>query len=72
MGLIIGAAFSSLVNSLVVDIMLPPFSLLSSNSKNLVSHFFILRHGETVDAAYNTIEQAAADGTSCLVFNLLM
>lgn len=69
LGLIIGAAFSSLVNSLVSDIILPPISLLSSNSRNLQSHFFILRKGETPDAIYNTIEQAAADGkiTNCLV-----
>lgn len=62
LGLIIGAAFSNVVTSLVSDIMLPPLSLLSSNSKNLESHFIILRMGETPDAIYNTIEQAAADG----------
>ena len=62
MGLIIGAAFSNVVTSLVSDIILPPLSLLLSNSRNLQSHFFILRRGETPDAIYNTIEQAAADG----------
>jgi large conductance mechanosensitive channel len=62
LGLIIGAAFSNVVTSLVSDIMLPPLSLLSSNSKNLESRFIILRMGETPDATYNTIEQAAADG----------
>ncbi len=62
LGLIIGGAFSNVVTSLVSDIILPPLSLLSSNSRNLESHFFILRKGETPDAIYNTIEQAAADG----------
>lgn len=62
LGLIIGAAFSNVVTSLVSDIILPPLSLLLSNSRNLQSHFFILRGGETPDAIYNTIEQAAADG----------
>jgi hypothetical protein len=64
LGLIIGAAFSNVVTSLVSDIILPPISLLSSNSRNLESHFFVLRQGETEDAIYNTLEQAAADGTS--------
>jgi len=62
LGLIIGAGFSNVVTSLVSDIILPPISLLLSNSRNLESHFFILRKGETPDAIYNTIEQAAADG----------
>ena len=62
MGLIIGAAFSNVVTSLVSDIILPPISLLSANSRNLESHFFVLRQGETKDAIYNTLDQAAADG----------
>src|SRR5271170_7680600 len=62
LGLIIGAAFSNVVTSLVSDIILPPISLVSSNSRNLESHFFVLRQGETEDAIYNTLEQAAADG----------
>jgi hypothetical protein len=62
LGLIIGAGFSNVVTSLVSDIILPPISLLSSNSRNLESQFFVLRQGETEDAIYNTLEQAAADG----------
>ena len=50
------------VTSLVSDIILPPISLLSQSSKNLANYFFVLRQGETPDAVYNTIEQAAADG----------
>jgi large-conductance mechanosensitive channel len=62
LGLIIGAAFSGVVTSLVSDIILPPLSLLSATSRNLESHFTVLRKGETPDAMYNTVEQAAADG----------
>jgi len=42
--------------------ILPPLSLLSSTSRNLESHFVVLRHGVTLGAVYNTVEQAAADG----------
>jgi large conductance mechanosensitive channel len=65
LGLIIGSAFSNVVNSLVTDVLLPPLSLISPNSRNLESHFLILRGGDTADAIYNTIEQAAADGKIC-------
>jgi large conductance mechanosensitive channel len=63
LGLIIGAAFSGLVTSLVSDVLLPPLTLLSPNSRNLVSHFVVLKQGETPDLEYNTIQQAADDGT---------
>jgi large conductance mechanosensitive channel len=66
LGLIIGAAFSNVVTSLVADILLPPVSLLSATSRNLESHFIVLRQGETHDAIYNTVEQAAADGKTPL------
>lgn len=68
--MIIGAAFSNVVTSLVSDIILPPLSLLLSNSRNLESHFIVLRKGETADAAYNTIKQAAADGSIPLILLL--
>jgi large conductance mechanosensitive channel len=62
LGLIIGAAFSNVVTSLVSDVILPPISLISPDARNLESHFWILRRGETPDAVYNTVHQAAADG----------
>jgi len=67
LGLIIGAGFSNVVTSLVNDIILPPLSLLSSTSRNLESHFVVLRPGDTPDAVYNTVEQAAADGAQLLL-----
>jgi large conductance mechanosensitive channel len=62
LGLIIGSAFTGVVTSLVSDIILPPISLLSQSSKNLANYFIVLRQGETPDAIYNTVEQAADDG----------
>ena len=67
MGLIIGAAFSNVVTSLVSDVILPPISLISPDSRNLQSHFWVVRQGETADAIYNTVEQAAADGKTAAV-----
>src|SRR5271167_1800739 len=67
LGLIIGAAFSNVVTSLVSDVILPPISLISPDSRNLQSHFWVLRPGETPDALYNTVEQAAADGKTAAV-----
>jgi large conductance mechanosensitive channel len=62
LGIIIGAAFSNVVTSLVSDIILPPLSLLSPDSPNLESHFLVLRGGRTAGAVYNTLKQAADDG----------
>jgi large conductance mechanosensitive channel len=67
LGLIIGAAFSTVVTSLVSDVILPPISLISPDARNLQSHFWVLRQGETPEAIYNTVEQAAADGMTTAV-----
>jgi large conductance mechanosensitive channel len=63
LGIIIGEAFAKVVTSLVTDVLLPPLSLVSERSRNLESHFIVLRHGQHAKEIYNTIEQAAADGT---------
>ncbi|KAG9295160.1 hypothetical protein G9A89_006141 [Geosiphon pyriformis] len=66
-GIIIGTAFSSLVNSFVVcicsvnDILSPPLGLLFSGS-NLANWFIIIRPGQTPGEKYHTPEEAQADG----------
>jgi large conductance mechanosensitive channel len=67
LGLIIGGAFSGVVTSLVSDIILPPISLISRSSTNLANYFIVLRHGETPDAIYNTVKQAADDGKKSII-----
>ena len=67
LGLIIGAAFSNVVTSLVSDIIIPPISLVTDASRLLETRFLILRHGKTKHALYNTIEQALDDGTHKIV-----
>ncbi|ORX89995.1 gated mechanosensitive channel [Basidiobolus meristosporus CBS 931.73] len=60
-GLVTGGAFTSLINSLVSDIITPPFGLLlgKANFENL---FVILKHGNSINQSYETIDQAQKDG----------
>ncbi|KAJ6257607.1 hypothetical protein Dda_7394 [Drechslerella dactyloides] len=59
-GLIIASSFTSVVNSLVADIILPPISLLTN--QNFGENFLVLRHGQNATAHYNTFQQAQDDG----------
>ncbi|EPS38539.1 hypothetical protein H072_7652 [Dactylellina haptotyla CBS 200.50] len=59
-GLIVASAFTSVVNSLVADIILPPISLMWDQS--LGENFVILKQGHNSTAHYNTFKQAQDDG----------
>ncbi|KAK6505665.1 hypothetical protein TWF481_007556 [Arthrobotrys musiformis] len=59
-GLIVASAFTSVVNSLVADIILPPISLMWQQS--LAENFIVLKQGHNVTAHYNTFQQAQDDG----------
>ncbi|CZT03988.1 related to ion channel [Rhynchosporium agropyri] len=71
-GLIIAAAFTSVVTSFVSDILLPPLSLLPFINRNLDEKFAILRRGpgynQTDGIGYNTLQQAAEDGAVVLAY----
>ncbi|KAJ7087180.1 gated mechanosensitive channel, partial [Mycena belliarum] len=58
--------FSTVVNSLVTDVLLPPISLLPFMGRNLPSKFLVLRAGP--NSPYNTLQQAAEDGAVTLAF----
>jgi len=60
-GIIIGGAFSGVVNSFVNDILTPPLGLLVAGA-NLENWFYVIRAGQTPDAQYNTPAEAQADG----------
>ncbi|KAG0348563.1 hypothetical protein BG004_004808 [Podila humilis] len=60
-GIIIGGAFSTFLNSFVNDILTPPLGLLISGS-NLENYFIILRKGNTPNPDYKTPAEAQADG----------
>ncbi|KAI6262325.1 hypothetical protein MCOR19_001517 [Pyricularia oryzae] len=63
-GLILAAAFTSIINSLVSDILLPPLSVLFPLNKNLDEKFAVLKPGPNFDPAnggYPTIQLAQED-----------
>ncbi|KAJ3555429.1 hypothetical protein NM688_g2585 [Phlebia brevispora] len=73
LGLMIATAFTSVVNSLVSDILLPPISLLPFMShKNLPEKFWILRSGPNGANGYNTLKQAAEDGAVTMAYGVFL
>ena len=69
-GIIIGAAFTTVVQSFVNDLLMPPLGLLigGEDFKNL---FFVLRRG-TVPGPYATIEAAKAAGAVTVNIGLFL
>src|SRR5438477_8220449 len=60
-GVIIGAAFGSIVNSLVKDIIMPPISLLTGGL-DFSNKFVIVRVAKDGSTAFNTPADAAKAG----------
>src|SRR5881396_4310756 len=60
-GVIIGAAFGSIVNSLVKDVIMPPISLLAGGL-DFSNKFLILRTARDGSTAFNTPADAAKAG----------
>src|SRR5213596_3056925 len=60
-GVIIGAAFSGIVNSLVKDIIMPPISLLAGGL-DFSNKFIILRAAKDGSVAFNTPADAVKAG----------
>lgn len=69
-GIIIGAAFGTIVNSLVSDIIMPPIGLLLSNV-DFSSLFIVLKHGK-VPGPYGSIADAKAAGAVTLNYGLFI
>ena len=70
-GLIIGAEFGKIVNSLVADIIMPPLGLVLGNVdyKNL---FFLLKEGPGAPAPYASLVDAQKAGAVTLNFGLFL
>lgn len=70
-GLIIGAEFGKIVNSLVTDVIMPPIGLLIGNVdfKNL---FLTLKEGATVPAPYATLADAQKAGAVTMNIGLFV
>ena len=64
-GVIIGAAFGSVVKSLVDDIIMPPIGVLTGGA-DFNSHYVLLKAGEKVGPPYATIAAAKEAGAVTL------
>jgi len=60
-GIIIGAAFTKIVNSLVADIIMPPLGILLGNI-DFTNWFVVLKDGAETTAPYVSLEAAKAAG----------
>ena len=60
-GIIIGAAFTKIVNSLVADIIMPPIGLLLGDI-DFTNWFVVLKDGAETAAPYASLEAAKAAG----------
>ncbi|WP_134017844.1 large conductance mechanosensitive channel protein MscL [Modicisalibacter xianhensis] len=69
-GIIIGAAFTAIVNSLVKDIFTPLIGL-ATGGLNFTNQFLVLREGAGT-GPYNTLAQAQADGAVTLNYGLFL
>ncbi|HXO85093.1 MAG TPA: large conductance mechanosensitive channel protein MscL [Gemmatimonadales bacterium] len=66
---IIGAAFTKIVNSLVEDIIMPPIGLLLGNV-DFSNLFVVLKDGTKAAAPYATLAEAKAAGAVTLNYGL--
>ncbi|MEO8636726.1 MAG: large conductance mechanosensitive channel protein MscL [Gemmatimonadales bacterium] len=64
-GVIIGAAFGTIVNSLVNDVILPPIGLVLGNV-DFTNLFVVMKEGAKAPAPYATIADAQAAGAVTL------
>ena len=69
-GIIIGAAFGSIVSSLVADVIMPPIGLLLGNVD--FSNLFITLKGGAVAGPYASVAQAKAAGAVTLNYGLFI
>jgi large conductance mechanosensitive channel len=68
---IIGAAFTKIVNSLVEDIIMPPIGLLLGNV-DFSNLFAVLKEGSKTAAPYATLAEAKAAGAVTLNYGLFL
>ena len=68
---IIGAAFTKVVNSLVDDIIMPPIGLLLGRA-DFTNAFVVLREGTKAAGPYATLADAKAAGAATLNYGLFI
>ena len=64
-GIIVGAAFTKIVNSMVADILMPPLGLLMGKV-DFSNWFLVLKQGANVPGPYDTLAAAQAAGATTL------
>ena len=69
-GFMIGGAVTSIVNSLVQDVLTPLISWAWQGSKRLEAEFVVLRHGKSNATVYTTLEAAHEDGAVTLNYGM--
>jgi large conductance mechanosensitive channel len=70
-GIIIGAAFGTIVRSLVDDILMPPLGMLIGNV-DFENLFLVLREGATAAAPYATLADARAAGAVTMNYGIFI
>jgi large conductance mechanosensitive channel len=70
-GVIIGAAFGTIVTSLVNDVIMPPIGLLLGNV-DFSDLFFLLKAGTKAPAPYATLADAQAAGAVTMNYGLFI
>jgi large conductance mechanosensitive channel len=70
-GIIIGAAFGTIVKSLVADVIMPPIGLLLGNV-DFANLFIILKHGADATASFATVAEAQAAGAVTLNYGVFI
>jgi large conductance mechanosensitive channel len=66
-GIIIGAAFGTIVSSAVNDVLMPPLGLLIGNV-DFSNMYAVLRHGVTEGMKYASLADAQHDGAVVIAF----
>jgi len=70
-GIVIGAAFGTIVKSLVSDIIMPPIGLLLGNV-DFANLFAVLKQGETLAGPYASLADAQAAGAVTINYGVFI
>ena len=70
-GIIIGAAFGTIVNSLVADVIMPPIGLLLGNI-DFTNLFVVLKEGGKAAGPYASLAEAKAAGATSINYGVFI
>lgn len=70
-GIIIGAAFGTIINSLVTDVIMPPIGLLLGNI-DFSNLFIVLKEGAKAASPYESLTAAKAAGATSVNYGVFI